>query len=243
MRNQHATGTGSATAPRARTLTDMLIGAAAGAIGVWAMDQIGWVMLRHENQETLARDLQARPTGHTTGADTAGTSPAAQTRSVQDGTGAHDGVPGTGTVGILTKATQVSGVSSPNQHPAPAAVIFHFSLGMLPGALYGPARRRQPWLRTGNGALYGLALFLVMDETAAPVSGIASAPGRYPWQAHARGLVAHVVLGVVTETLLRTTERFRWLHTGKDSKRLRWRKLIPAKIAHGAPAVIRGGAC
>lgn len=208
MRDQHATGTGSATAPRARTLTDMLIGAASGAIGVWAMDQIGWVMLRHESQETLARDLQARPAGHTTGADTVGTDTAAQTRSVQDGTGA-DGVPGTGTVGILTKATQVSGVNSPNQRPAPASVVFHFSLGMLPGALYGLARRRQPWLRTGYGAFYGLVLFLVMDESAAPLTGIASAPGRYPWQAHVRGLVAHMVLGVVTETLLRVTERFR----------------------------------
>ncbi|MEC5180865.1 DUF1440 domain-containing protein [Arthrobacter sp. CG_A4] len=214
MRDQHATGTGPATAPRARTLTDMLIGAAAGAIGVWAMDQIGWVMLRHESQETLARDLQARPTVHTTGADTAGTDTAgtdtaAQTRGVQDGTGADDGVPETGTVGILTKATQVSGISSPNQRPAPAAVVFHFSLGMLPGALYGLARRRQPWLRTDHGALYGLALFVVMDEVAAPVSGIASAPGRYPCQAHVRGLVAHMVLGVVTETLLRAAERFR----------------------------------
>ncbi|WP_026548918.1 DUF1440 domain-containing protein, partial [Arthrobacter sp. Br18] len=101
------------------------------------------------------------------------------------------------------------GVSPTDQQPGPGATVFHYALGMLPGALYGAVRRIRPSVRTGSGVLYGLALFVVMDETAAPLTGIASAPGRYPWQAHARGLAAHVVLGVTTEILLRATDRFR----------------------------------
>ena len=49
-----------------------------------------------------------------------------------------------------------------------------------------------------------------MDETAAPLTGIASGPGRYPWQAHARGLVAHLVLGITTEALLRASDHIRY---------------------------------
>lgn len=113
------------------------------------------------------------------------------------------------TTGPLTKATQVSGVSPTDQQPGPGATVFHYALGMLPGILYGAVRRTRPSVRAGSGVLYGLALFGVMDETAAPLTGIASAPDRYPWQAHARGLIAHVVLGVTTEILLRATQRFR----------------------------------
>lgn len=199
MPDQHVTEIGFAAAPRANVLTDVIIGAVGGAVGVWAMDQLGWMMLRHESQHTLTRDLWARqgPTAH---ADIK-----AQVRSVQESP-----LLGRGAAGPVRTATQVSGVSDPNQQPGPAATAFHYGLGILPGAAYALARRASPWLSTGYGGLYGLGLFVVMDETAAPLTGIASGPARYPWQAHARGLIAHLVLGVTTETLLRVTDRFRW---------------------------------
>lgn len=184
--------------PRAAGV-DAVVGAAAGAAGVWTMDQVGWLMLRNENTQTLTRDLEARD------GDTGGTSEiAAQVRGVQAGTPG-----GTATASGLRKATQVSGVSPTDQRPGPGATVFHYALGMLPGALYGVLRRVRPSVRTGSGVLYGVTLFVVMDETAAPLTGIASAPGRYPWQAHARGLAAHVVLGMTTEILLRVTDRLR----------------------------------
>ena len=165
---------------------------------MWAMDQLGWLMLRAENTPTLARDLHARQdrTPHT--------DLSAQVRSVQ-----QSPLVGEGAAGAIRTATQVSGVSDPDRRPGPGATIFHFALGMLPGAAYGAARRRRPWLSTGCGALYGLGLFVVMDEAAAPLTGIASGPHHYPWQAHARGLMAHLVLGLTTETLLRATDRLR----------------------------------
>lgn len=198
--NNHSTARRKARATGLPVIgLDAALGAAAGAAGVWAMDQLGWLMLRTENKQVLTRDLGARNSDTAANAGTAD-----QVRAVQ--TGAPGG---SAIVGASRKATQVSGVSPTHQQPGPGTIVFHYALGMLPGALYGVARRMRPSVRTGSGVLYGLALFVIMDETAAPVTGIASPPGRYPWQAHARGLAAHVVLGMTTEILLRATDRIR----------------------------------
>ncbi len=39
--------------------------------------------------------------------------------------------------------------------------------------------------------------------------GLASGPTAYPWQAHARGLVAHLVLGATTDAVLGAADRIR----------------------------------
>lgn len=44
------------------------------------------------------------------------------------------------------------------------------------------------------------------DEIAAPLLGIAGPPGAYPRQAHLRGLVGHVLLGMVTDAMLNAVE-------------------------------------
>jgi hypothetical protein len=46
-------------------------------------------------------------------------------------------------------------------------------------------------------------LFLVQDEAVNAATGLSARPGQYPWQAHARGLVAHLVYGLVTDGVLR----------------------------------------
>lgn len=73
--------------------------------------------------------------------------------------------------------------------------------------LYGALRDRAGWLGAGRGLLYGLGLFLVNDELLAPALGLASGPAQYPWQAHARGLVAHLVLGAATDAVLDVADR------------------------------------
>ncbi len=45
------------------------------------------------------------------------------------------------------------------------------------------------------------------DEVLAPALGLASGAARYPWQAHARGLVGHLVLGAATDTVLDVLDR------------------------------------
>ena len=151
---------------------DLLKGAIAGAIGVWVMDRVDWFMFRHEDPAARRRTRDVRPGGRDP---------------------AHV---------IAGEAARLMGVelSSPRQNPAGLGV--HYSLGIMPGALYGTLRDRVPGLGAGRGLLYGLGMFVVEDELINPALGVAAGPRRYPWQAHARGLVAHLVLGFVTDGVL-----------------------------------------
>ena len=71
------------------------------------------------------------------------------------------------------------------------------------------ARSAGAWAGSGpgGGSLYGRGLFLVNDELLAPALGLAAGPLQYPWQAHARGLVSHLVLGAATDAALEVLDR------------------------------------
>lgn len=89
----------------------------------------------------------------------------------------------------------------PQGHPAGLAV--HYAIGIAPAALYGVLRHRVPVVGAGRGLAFGFAMFVLEDEVANPLLGVAAPPQEYPWQPHARGLVSHLVYGVVTDLVLR----------------------------------------
>ena len=89
-------------------------------------------------------------------------------------------------------------VISPKQRPLVEQAV-HYALGAVPGALYGVARH-IPFVRAGNGLLFGLGLFAANDEYLNAKLGFASSPTAYPPETHVRGLAGHAVLGVATET-------------------------------------------
>ncbi|WP_324273492.1 hypothetical protein [Blastococcus brunescens] len=149
-------------------------GAAAGAVGVLAMDVATWAMFRRESSRDLLREKRARVFGKDT---------------------AH---------AVVRQVTRAVGSDAGSDEPNGAGIAVHYRLGMGPGAVYAVQRRR--WVRTGGGALYGLLLFVVDDELAAPLLHLAGAPNAYPLIAHVRGLVGHVALGMVTEATLRAME-------------------------------------
>jgi hypothetical protein len=165
--------------PPRNVALDLLLGAVAGAAGVWVMDRVGWLMYDREDPAALAHEHRARP---------------------GDRDVAH---------AMVAKAGEATGTDVPTEQPNRGGLAVHYGLGMMPGALYAAARHEVPALRAGNGALYGFGLFAMNDELAAPLLGVASGPGAYPPQAHVRGLVSHVVLGVVTESLLKLFDRAR----------------------------------
>lgn len=161
------------------TANEMTRGAVAGAAGVWVMDRIGWFLYNREDPAALRREHLARVGG----------------RDV-----AHAAV---------RKVAEQSSANVPTEQPSAPGLLVHYALGVFPGALYALARHRFPALSAGSGSLYGLGLFVLMDEIMAPMLKLASGPTKYPWQAHARGLVSHVGLGVVTASLLRVFDRGR----------------------------------
>jgi hypothetical protein len=147
-------------------------GGAAGAVGVVAMDVITWALYRRESRLDLLREKQVRPYGKDT---------------------AH---------ALVRRLARGVGSDAARSEPNGAGIAVHYALGMAPGALYALHRWRRPWLRSGRGAVYGLGLYLINDLLVARLLGIAGPQGQYPWQAHARGVIGHVVLGMVTEATL-----------------------------------------
>lgn len=151
---------------------DLVRGAVAGAVGVWVMDRVDWFMYRRVSAGARRRTEDARPGGKD---------------------------PAHVMAGMAAQAVGVE-LSSPKQNPAGLAV--HYGLGVLPGALYGALRDRVGYVGAGRGLLFGFGLFVVEDELVNPLLGTAAPPGRYPWQAHARGLIAHLIYGVATDAAL-----------------------------------------
>lgn len=151
---------------------DMVKGAIAGAVGVWAMDKVTWWMWDREDPQALLREHAARPEGLDP---------------------AHV---------IANRAAVAMGSELTPKQPHPAGIGVHYGLGIMPGAAYGVLRHRVPAVGAAGGLLYGLALSLVEDEGLAPALGLAGKPTEYPWQAHARGVVGHLVLGAATHATL-----------------------------------------
>lgn len=156
---------------------DVLKGAIAGAFGVWAMDRVTSYLWEHEDADALRQERQARPDGLDP---------------------AHV---------IANRAAESLGKELTPKQPHPAGVAVHFGLGVLPGALYGALRHRVDGVDAAGGMLYGLGMFLVEDETVNPLLGTSGLPQEYPWQAHVRGLVGHLVLGAATEAALDVLDR------------------------------------
>lgn len=180
---------------------EMILGAIAGAVGVWAMDRIGWYMYNHEDRDARAQELQGRVGGDDveySAAEKEALAEDPQTRAGKDV--AH---------AIVEKTAHLTGLNVSTHQPSKAGIVTHFVLGILPGAVHAVVRRKVPAMGAAGGALYGFTLFVLNDEIAAPLLGIASGPRKYPWQGHVRGVVEHVTLGIVTELVLRLFDRAR----------------------------------
>jgi hypothetical protein len=78
----------------------------------------------------------------------------------------------------------------------------HWGLGIGAGATYALLRRRLHSVDLAQGLAFGIAFWALVDEGMTWISGLAEPPQKYPWQAHARGLVGHLVYGLSAETTL-----------------------------------------
>lgn len=87
--------------------------------------------------------------------------------------------------------------------------MVHYAIGIAPAIGYALLRDRLPMSGVARGALYGAGLFLTQDEVLNTVTGLGAKPQNYPWQAHARGLVAHTAYGIVTELALALADKMR----------------------------------
>ena len=90
------------------------------------------------------------------------------------------------------------------------SVVLHVSLGLSVSILYAFTRRENPKTLTSGmlqGVGLGAAVFLVADEGLNWVMGFSPPPQKFPWQAHARGAIAHLVYGLAAESVFRGLEK------------------------------------
>lgn len=154
-------------------------GFAAGAVGVWALDRLDWFMWDQEDSKSRERTTAVRPNGE----------PPAQA--------------------LVSKMEVATGKHlEPSTHEAASQVV-HYSIGIAPAIGYALLRDKLPMSGVARGALYGAGLFLTQDEVLNTVTGLGAKPQNYPWQAHARGLVAHTAYGIVTELALVLVDQIR----------------------------------
>lgn len=107
---------------------------------------------------------------------------------------------------MVTELERASGRElSEEQHEA-AQTAVHYAIGIGPAAGYALVRDQLPG-GPARGLLYGLGVFLMQDEGINAVTRLGANPRDYPWQAHGRGLVAHLVYGLATELALTAMER------------------------------------
>lgn len=85
----------------------------------------------------------------------------------------------------------------------------HYGLGAAWGPFYCWLRRHGDLSPALAGIVSGTALSLIVDETLNPLLGITPPPDAYPESAHVRGLLTHVVWGLVCGATAEVLRR-RW---------------------------------
>ena len=155
----------------------ILKGALAGALGMYAMCKTSWYLYKNENPLAYKKEKEAQKEGNYV---------------------PHE---------MIKKATDAMGVELSDYQLDRAGKATQLMLGILPGVLYGAMHHKADKLGFWRGSVFGIATFALVDELLAPLAGVASGPTAYPWQAHARGFVDHLVYGVTTDSALRLMDK------------------------------------
>ena len=84
-----------------------------------------------------------------------------------------------------------------------AGAAVHYAFGTAVGGLYGAVAELSPEVTMGAGLPFGTAFWLVADETAVPLLGLAKGPTEYPASTHVYALASHLVYGATAELVRR----------------------------------------
>ena len=155
-------------------LGGLVRGAIAGAAGVWALHEVDKYLAARESFATRRDTVAARP---------GGLDPA------------HV---------IADRATRAAGLELAHPEQNSVGVAVKYATGIVPAALLGALRDRLGhWMVSGRGFAFGVATWAIEDEWANTKAGLAGPVSKYPWQAHGRGFIGHVVYGLTVDAVLR----------------------------------------
>lgn len=88
-----------------------------------------------------------------------------------------------------------------------AGMSAHFVMAGTTGAIYGLLAHAVPRVGLGRGLAYGMAVWLVADETMVPILRLSRPPWEYSTKTHVRALLAHLVYGAVLDVGIRGASR------------------------------------
>jgi uncharacterized membrane protein YagU involved in acid resistance len=100
----------------------------------------------------------------------------------------------------VRKISGTLGIELSDEQVQKAGMAMHYALGPSWMPVYALLRRRTDLHPLTAGLVAGGAMSLVVDETLTPALGFAAPNRAYPLQTHLRGIVAHLVFGVVAAT-------------------------------------------
>jgi putative membrane protein len=96
-------------------------------------------------------------------------------------------------------STNVFGHELKESEKKPAGAAVHYAFGTATGGLYGAMAEMTPQVTAGVGLPFGAVFWVVADEVAVPLLGLAKGPTAYPVSTHAYALASHLVYGVTAE--------------------------------------------
>ncbi len=85
----------------------------------------------------------------------------------------------------------------------------HLGYGLIMAGLYGLVRGPRDGLDALGGLAFAIGLFVLGDELAVPLLGLADAPTEMPLREHGKYLAAHVAYGMATAATMQGISKLR----------------------------------
>lgn len=107
------------------------------------------------------------------------------------------------TAKLARQLAALGGRDLTDEQAATGGELIHYTLGAGLGLAYGAAAAVRPGVAADMGVRFGVATEAVIDQAIVPALGLANPFWKCPAEWHLRGLAAHIVFGVATETTRR----------------------------------------
>ena len=159
----------------------LVAGVVGGIVASWAMDRFQYWWLSFGGGDELKLQQTPREEGDREEPATVKTASA-----ISEGIFGH---------GLTAREKEIAGP------------IVHYAVGTTAGAVYGLAAEYEPDVTTLAGIPFGAAFWMVVDEGALPLLGLAKGPTAYPISTHAYALASHMVFGLTAEVVRGTVRR------------------------------------
>jgi hypothetical protein len=153
----------------------LVAGVAGGVVASWAMDRFQYWWLSFGGGEEL--QLQQTPSEEGNRDEPA---------TVKAASALSEGIFG---YSLTVKEKEIMGP------------IVHYAVGATAGVVYGVAAEYEPDVTALAGIPFGAAFWMLVDEGALPLLGLAKGPTAYPISTHAYALASHLVFGLTAEVV------------------------------------------